>query len=528
MRAVEQGDAADGLLQVVTAVRKAAVAVGARAARAAWLPALPSTLRVDQLPAGSVGLVCPVGLRDLPELQEQAVLSVDLAAPEHWAFVGTSGSGRSTALATLAASTAHRLDATQLHVYAVSGGALCDLAALPHCGAHVDVDDLPRLERLVSRLSEEVARRRQRPDPARPHILLLVDDWDLLSDRHESLDHSLVANRLVALLREGAGLGLSAAIAGDRTLLVGRVATAVSQRVLLRLADNTDAALVGLRASSLPTTVAAGRGVLADGTEVQLATAGGLRPKPLEAPAGGLPFRVEALPTLVHSSDLPPSSNDLLVVGIGGDDAAPVGLSESADGRRWLVTGPSASGVSNALALIAQHLVAQGRAVAVVCDRPGPLDSLRGDPRVVAWCSATDAGALALAKQAHRDLAVVVDGADELTDTPVDVVLREAARLVDRDAGLVVVGANSAALATQYRGVAVDVARHRVGLLLRPASITDADLFGLRLRADRTAPVGRGHLVRRGGVVPVQTAWVGTTEDTAATGSSPGDRTRAA
>jgi S-DNA-T family DNA segregation ATPase FtsK/SpoIIIE len=101
---------------------------------------------------------------------------------------------------------------------------------------------------------------------------------------------------------------------------------------------------------------------------------------------------------------------------------------------------------------------------------------------------------------------VVVEDADRLVDSAVDGVLREVAALVERDEGLVVCGADVRGLATQYRGLAVEVARARTGVLLGPTSVVDGDVFGIRLAADPAAPPGRGHLVRRGRTIPVQVA----------------------
>jgi S-DNA-T family DNA segregation ATPase FtsK/SpoIIIE len=104
---------------------------------------------------------------------------------------------------------------------------------------------------------------------------------------------------------------------------------------------------------------------------------------------------------------------------------------------------------------------------------------------------------------------VIVDNADQLAGAPIDGPLREIARLVDRDGGLIACGANSTALAAQYHGLAVEVARHRTGVLFGPRATLDSDLFGLRLRAEPQAPPGRGYLIRRGQAVPFQAAFAG-------------------
>ena len=66
----------------------------------------------------------------------------------------------------------------------------------------------------------------------------------------------------------------------------------------------------------------------------------------------------------------------------------------------------------------------------------------------------------------HPDLCLVVDGADTLQDHPVERALREVAARVDAGGGLVLAGACSTALAGQFRGFAVEVSRHRTGVLL--------------------------------------------------------------
>src|SRR5699024_9905040 len=142
-----------------------------------------------------------------------------------WALVRAVGSGRTTALRTIASVVTSRLGPTGVHLYAVSSGGLDELAPLPHCGARVPPDALARLERLVDRRASVVERTRRQPSPdRRPPLLLLVDDWELLTARSDSFESHAVAERLLGLVREGDGAGLRAVVAGDRSLLTGRAA----------------------------------------------------------------------------------------------------------------------------------------------------------------------------------------------------------------------------------------------------------------------------------------------------------------
>ena len=547
------------LATVVDVVSAAAVLVGTRPAPSPWLAALPTRLPSESLPPAQCALRIPIGLADEPAAQRQSPLEVDLATPGHWGFVGAAGSGRSSALLTVAFSAASALDPAHLHVYAVSGGSLSGLESLPHCGTHAQWDDLPRLERLVARLSADVADRRRRlaasghrtiadwwragDDLAPPGLLVVIDDWDVLVQRTDEVTHGTLGERLLGLLQEGAGVGLTAVLAGDRALLIGRAASALAHRVLLKLADRADVLLAGIPAKAVPAQQPPGRGVLLDGTEVQVALpppAQASRPVPTGAraqaanprtntdtdtgpatepphpsvPNAGAgrrphgPWRVDALPSRVDAASLPGPTghHDVVLLGLGGDELAPLGLSPERDGRRWIVSGSNGAGVSTTLATIAADLLRRDRRVAIVATRPGPCGTLRHDPRVT-WCDdPTQPGELVAVRRTVPDLAVLVDNADELLDSAVESALKQVAALVDHDGGLIVGGADAGAMSVQYRGLAVELARHRTGILLGPASGAEAELLGVRVPVDRAAAPGRGYLVRGGVATALQVA----------------------
>jgi S-DNA-T family DNA segregation ATPase FtsK/SpoIIIE len=319
-------------------------------------------------------------------------------------------------------------------------------------------------------------------------------------------------------------VGLTALLAGDRALLVGRAASVMTHRVFLRLADRTDLLLAGLPAKPVPTSQPPGRGVLLDGTEVQLALPASLAgctdgttgwPDGSVGPAASArsasrPWRVDALPHRVDAASLSrPAHDDWVPLGLGGDELTPLGLSPDRDGRRWIVAGSNGTGVSTTLVTIATELLARRHRVAVVATRAGPWGALRHDPLVL-WCDdPAQPGELVALRRAEPGLAVLVDDADELLDSPVETALKQLAALVDRDDGLVVAGADATALSAQYRGLAVELARHRTGVLLGPASAAEADMFGVRVPVDRAAPCGRGYLVRGGVATPLQVATTG-------------------
>ena len=550
--AARRAGSSTDLQRIVVALQQAATLAGASPPPSPWLPPLPDTVSVTDLPPrpGSSRWDLAVGLADRPASQRQDSLIWDLRSPGHWAAVGTAGSGKTSLLRLVAATAARQLSPAEVHLYAVDGGGggLRCLEGLPHTGAVVQHGDQPRLGRLVRLLGEEVTRRKglvsERgytsvaewrdggADPAPAQMLLLVDGWEAVCAAADAVDHGALTDQLLGLLRAGPSAGLRLMATGDRGLLLGRASALFAERLVLRLGDPADAALAGLRASSLSGHRPPGRAVLAaDGTEVQIcwpgsggdvagsgsAVSDGSRgsggresaPCGLELRPELLPLRVQSLPLDLDLSELAPlpvrHGTDVWV-GVGGDLLAPVGLDAETDGRRWLVAGPPRSGKTTALRTIAESLLHAGSRIAIVAERPGPLDELRGALGVACVVRPEGIAEVAAARLDAPRLVVIVDDADATLDHPADPVLREVARSVERDRGLLVCAATSATLATQYRGVAVEVARHQTGLLLSPRGPADADLFGIRAPRVLERVPGRGLLVARGTATDVQVA----------------------
>ncbi len=507
--------------RVVEAVTAAQSGRAADAPHRPWLPPLPTTLRLAdiELPSGSAP-TAPVGLADLPDGQRQEPLSW---GPDggHWLLVGASRSGRTTAALTVALAAAGRWGPDQLQVYAVAaGGDLTVLERLPHTGTVAGLDEPDRVDRLIARLRDEVrARTGTRAAAAGPAMLLLVDGWERFA-APDVLDGG-VGERLSELLRDGASAGLTAVVTGDRSLLLGRTSSLASETFVLRLADPVDAALVGLDRRALPPDPPPGRAVRArDGVEIQFALPilGAGDPATDQAPAHGAggvrapdraPITVRRLPSLVTLDELeaaPPWT-----VGLGGDDARAVTLDPDTSGRLLLVSGARGAGRTTALAVIGGAALRAGRRVAVVAPTAGPLSThlahvATGGTGQVTVVTAYDVDDLVAARRAHPDLVVLVDDADALLDTPVEPLLSEIGRLVDRDHGLLVASTTPSGVLAQVRGVAVEAARRQRGLLLGRAGPAEAAVFGVPAPRGMPRRPGRGLLLAGGEPVPVQVA----------------------
>ena len=227
---------------LVTAIREATSALGLPPQDSPWLPALPTLVRLANLPRpqpepGRLPGV-PYALADLPAQQAQRPEVVDLDALGHRFVNGSARSGRTQTLRTIAGPLAAHLSAADVHLYGLDCGSdgLLPLSALPHRGAVVQRTQTDRVARLLSRPVEEVAARQdvlssggsasvteQRagvPEQERlPHVVLL-DRWEGSLAALADLDGGKLKAAVMTLLHEDASAGgtaSSAATAACRT-----------------------------------------------------------------------------------------------------------------------------------------------------------------------------------------------------------------------------------------------------------------------------------------------------------------------
>lgn len=535
------------LVRLVVAAGAAAAALGLPPARSPWLSPLPTRLVLDDLPslAGATPpgpTFLPFGLEDRPDEQARAVAGFDLAAGGHLLVAGDAGSGRSSLLRAVAVSAARALPPSQLHCYGLDGGngALSALEALPHCGAVISRLEPERVERLLGRLAEEVARRHQQlalggfasleearalegPGIALPYLLLLVDRYEGFLAAFEAHDGGRLVTTLLQLLRDGPSAGLRVVLAGDRSVLSGRLPSLAETTIVLRLNDRTGYALAGLDPLSLPEQMAPGRGVrIPPGIELQVALLDGDPSGPAQAAAvaalgrepalttvaaaGGLPEPIGVLPGVVALSQLP-LVGDGVLVGVGGDRVGPIRLPLERRGG-FLVLGPPRAGRSNALVVLGRSLAAGGSPVLALAPRPSSLAGLADadGTTVLEGRQALGDAALAALDALPPGGALLVDDAHLLEPSPLTEALARLARTA-ADAGQLVVAAGPPAeVAVALRGLLPELRRARAGLVLCPQSPTDGEALGVRLPHSllTTGPAGRGVLAVDGTLTPLQ------------------------
>lgn len=545
-------DAVTELHAVVEAARAAARDLRLTPAPRPWLPPLPGQITSAELSkaAGQEGSDDPdgdwdddseedadddaagvaLGLVDLPHEQRQVLLRWRPERDGHLGVAGGPRSGRSTALVAIALELARRERPEQLHLHVLQGarGPASALVGLPHVGTVTDATDPGICRRLVTRLLALVAGEDQGPR----RVLVLVDGWESLEESLTATDHGSGVDDLLRLLRDGPSAGIWFAVAGGRALLSGRLPGLLQRRLVLAMPDPLDLTLAGVAPAGTSEPLPPGRAIdLSSGHHLQLAVPGAdasarataaaaadtaarmvsgcMPPSPGGAvrsatPPAWTPWRITALPAQVALEGVH-RERDQVVLGVGGDEAGPVGLVLHPGRRRFLVAGTARSGRSTTLTTMGERLVQQRRRVLALCPRRSSL-ALWAQTRGLRVLTPQDAAELIAARRRDPDLCLLVDDVELVDGSPVEAALLEAARLVDETDGLIAVAAELARANGAFRGLVPEVARGGRGLILGASSPADGDVLGTRLDVTAVRRPGRGQLVVDGRVLPIQVA----------------------
>ncbi|KQS73382.1 FtsK/SpoIIIE domain-containing protein [Modestobacter sp. Leaf380] len=486
------------LAALVAELTTRAAAAGLGSPPRPWLPPLPDRVPPRAGPARPGPVVW--GLRDRPDQQAQDPLLLDLAEGGSWLLPGGPGSGRTTALRTVLGEAVHALPPERLHVHVVDhGGGTVAAAALglPHTGTVLGRDDGHRLVRLLTRLQEEVDRRRADGTPGALQ-LLLVDGVDGVLTALEELLPGTGTGLLLRLVRDGAAVGLTTVLTADRVLPGGRLAAAVGRRLVLPFADRADYVVAGVPARAVPGHRPPGRALSGEDADlVQLSL-----PRPLSCAPGQVAdprrIRVVELPAdpRLPVGDGPVSGSPVVDLGPGGDGGEPVRVDLARSGG-LLVCGPAGSGRTNTLAALAARLLRSGTPVAALVPRADRTWNAAGGPAPTADLAGWAAGL------GGRVGVLAVDDLHLLDDVTAD---RVTALCRPGGAVLLLAASTAADVAAAFRGPVVALRRARSALVLRPGR-GDAELLSLRLpRAPLPVRPGSGWLATDGTVTRVQVA----------------------
>lgn len=540
------------LQRLVEAIREAHVAAGIPDQPRPWLDPMPELIDLATLspdaPEGASDIAHPIGMLDLPAEQAQETCWYDPSDEGSLLVYGTSGTGKSQLLRTIAASVSERYSPDDVHLYGLdfAGRGLAPITPLPHTGGVVTADEPGRVDRLLDLLDGIVAERTEllgqvnaaslaeyRASGGKlPWILVFVDGYGAFRQAYLNIDRGEQLDRFDFLVSHGRAVGVLFVITADRRSAVpAALSSAISSRMVLRMADADEYASLGLPSALAQAKLSPGRGFL-NGQEVQVAVLGEdasgaaqaaalteLSTRVTERFAGStLPAPVSLLPDELPAAQLPQQAATLAQVwlGLSGDTYQPVAL-DLDDNPLFMVVGSSRSGRTSALETVAAGVVAASPGIEAYLLAPRRTTlSERG------WWQAAAQGVEAceeLIEQLEARLRekqsepvqpwlVVIDDGDELVDTMRSNVLETMLRR-SRDVGLVfIAAATTHSVQRAFGGWVTSLRNARHGIILDPQADVDGDLFGVRLprKSSRRFPPGRGYLIARGPVEYVQVA----------------------
>ncbi|WP_285728230.1 FtsK/SpoIIIE domain-containing protein [Psychromicrobium xiongbiense] len=459
------------LMVLVERISEAAQRLGIAPQVTPWLPPLPEVLvlgnivRPDRVADREPGWIEPVvfGLEDLPGQQRQRAQVLDFQHLGHLYVTGSARSGRSQTLRTIAGSVARTVTVDEVHLYGLDfgNGSLLALTDLPHCGAVATRAQPERVERLLDHLLSEVASRQRsftlagfanlteqrahsQPADRLPHLVVLFDQWEGFLSTLGDGGSSGLAEKVIALLREGASAGVHCVISGDKQLLSARMSSLVDWKLMLRFSDRSDYTLGGLQPRKLPETVPAGRAFAADtAVETQIALlaedpvgqaqvealhhiAREAAGRPENQQARHQPLALRTLPTRISLEEiwgtgtLPPAPL-CAVLGVGGDRLDTVCADLRTGSPSFLILGSPRSGRSTMAIAMAESLRRYGTELVLIAPHASPLRELTGRQgvRAVLDPMMLDPEELNVMTAEGKTLAVVIDDAELIQAPPV-------------------------------------------------------------------------------------------------------------
>lgn len=520
------------IARVVSTIREATDVAQLAPPRRPWLPDLLPHYNLIQLLSGpQAGDRLVFGLADLPERQAQRPVAFEPDRSGNLLIQGASGSGKSSALRTLAvaAGVSHRDGPTWVYGLDFGAQGLSMLADLPHVGAVVRGSDDERVRRLLRWLRETVEERAVRyaavnagsvahyrqlaNRPEEPRILLLLDGLGNFLKDYETNDMWIDA--LTAIAASGRPVGVHVLFGNDRSSGLPSALTAtIQQRLVLRMPSSDDYDYNLVPRGMLSTDAPAGRGVW-DRTEVQVALLGGtpdlgdqaremarLGATMASAGVASAPD-VRTLPDRVVLDGLGSAGSADVVIGMRDDTLGPLAIEATGT---FAICGPPGSGRTTALLTMARaerRSRPDAEIVLFTLDRRSPLlgslvwtETALGEDAARELLERLEPR---LDRDLDRPLMLVVDRLGDWGETMVDSQLERVVRGAVR-AGAFVVCEADVNLLGRTMGLPAAMNISRTGFVLAPDG-SEGSAFGARLptRLNRANfPAGRGFHVRGG------------------------------
>ena len=376
--------------RLVSGVQAAHAAAGIPEPRRPWLAPLATTYNLRRLPMRR-DTALPLGIADDPATQSQEIVHFRPDIDRNLLVLGSGGSGKTTALRSMAVAASVTPGGGVVHVYGLdfAGGQLASLEALTTVGSVVPGEDLDRVRRLVAHLTDVTNERSRRfsaasasrldqyrsltSSPDEPRILVVLDGLGAFRSVMEgSAENLQIFSQFQRLLAEGPAVGVHFVVTADRSLAVpASLASAFGRRLVLRLSDSDEYRALGLPPDVLTYDSPPGRGVFTDvQLEVQLAvflsddaaaageTSVAAQIRALESLASAVssrhserPMQIRPLPELVGPDEMPDEVGGRPVLGLEDASLAPIPFEPAG---LVMISGPEQSGRTQALLWFAE------------------------------------------------------------------------------------------------------------------------------------------------------------------------------
>ncbi|HCJ48522.1 MAG TPA: phosphopeptide-binding protein, partial [Microbacterium sp.] len=524
--------------RIVATLIEAAKQARIPAPRRPWLDDLPTTVDIRELAGGAAGAIL-LGKADIPERQLQEPVYFEPDRDGSLLVYGTSGSGKSTVLRTIAISAAMGRRTENVEVYGLDfgSGSLKSLEALPHVGSIIPGDDSERVQRIMRSLgavlddrgkrfsaanAASIAEYRELTGRDEARIILLLDglpqfraDWESTTARMPFYQ------AFMRILGEGRPLGVHVVATADRS---GSVPTAVSsnvsRRVILRLSDANAYSLLNAPKDVLDERSEPGRAIV-DGLEMQIAVLGGTpnvaeQTKLLQQLADELRARgarevpeIGSLPTRLDAGDLPDRIGEFPVLGVAEDTLAardfdPVGS--------FVVAGPPQSGKTTTLKsmILAMTRLDPDVKLFHFGGRRSQLKEFAPWMRTATTPDdakelATELAELVADESLGQRLMIVIEDVPQFADSPAERPMKALFQAINRSDHLLV-GDVDVNQVTSGFGLIGDFKGGRKGIILKPDAFDGDAVFKVPFPKVKRSdfPAGRGIFVQAGRAVTVQ------------------------
>ncbi|WP_309123917.1 FtsK/SpoIIIE domain-containing protein [Arthrobacter sp.] len=527
------------IARIVGNVSQAALELGIKPPRKPWLAELAEAYDFSKLPNPRTDESLLLGVVDDPEHQAQPTVFYQPDVDGNLAILGSGGSGKSTALRTLAIGSAVTVRGGPVQVYGIdcASNGLQMLGQLPHVGAVLDGDDSERIGRLLRYLRGVINERSDRfaevragtiteyrrlaNRPEEPRILLLVDGITTFRENYEFKGRERHFELFQQIATDGRPMGVHIVVTGERTnSLPPSLAASISRRIILRMAGKDDYSTLGVPRDVLSSSSPPGRGLL-DGLEVQLAVFGGNANLELQAREvermrdamlrQGVPQApgVLSLPESIDLDVLPAAETGSAVIGVDDFNLEPAAVSATG---AFMVSGPPGSGRTVALVTLAAALQKSSPHVKRIY-----LGARRSTVASLGlWDEAYATAALVQPELARLttlvdgpegSVAFFIEGLTEFTDSLAELELSSLVKTAVKSGQWVVGEAETSTWSSAWN-LSGPFKSGRRGLLLNPNELDGDTLLNTslgRTAGNRFIP-GRGYVVGRGKAYKLQVA----------------------